>query len=1076
MYRIVITLFFVATTLASTAQVQLTEERFGKTRIQNKNFEWKLLASDNFEVHYYEGGEKPARLAIDYLEGEFPRIMELLGYPPYSKTRILIYNSVKDLQQSNVGINSEEMNHMGELVNRQSYVEVAFTGQFQSFKEELTLQVARNFVFEILFAGNSTDFFESAYQLSLPEWFQEGMARYVAKGWDDHMDDYVRQFALKNDFRKLNRYSGEEAAILGQSVWNYIAVRYGTRNISNILNLTRIIRNEENSIGNSIGIRFSQFSREWFNFYQTSAQNVNENYLTPSAVAMARLSAGQQSSGMIKISPDGQYAAYNAYKEGTYQLVLWDLNSDAKRVIYSGGRKVFDQEVVKTMPVFDWQSNELLFVADEQNKGFKLFSINLSGQIQESVDLPQFTHVHDFNVAPDGRRIVVSATVNGQNDLFLYLPGSNFLRRLTNDLFDVYHPNFLVGRNAVVFSSNRSNDTLQVRINRLSEVSDHFNLYVFDLDTTENVLGRLTATISNDFQPVAQGPDKLLFSSDQRGIRNLYAYDFNTRSVAQVTANNVGFTAFDYSGRGNELVYLALQDGQIQPARLNTDLNNTFFPNLTIRQQTKQALMVAERRAAGMDNVRDQLNPNLTDNLSEATKLLLSRAREGEVLVDTENYTFDIEQEELPTPTRRTGEGTILSSIRDRSGASSRILGPFDFDGYFAIDHVQVDTRIDPLRGFGIMPRVRLSDVLENHTFTGAAFFSLDFNRGGEFFARYEYRKNKADFSAQYYRRSFNQNTSDVQHKYLMDQVEILASYPINSFAQFRIGPVLTQTRFFDQDSRLLTPNLPPGLPPTESTNQYLGGKAELVFDNSSVITANISKGTKAKANVSWFDHTGNAAQSFGKIRLDARHYQPISRNVIFAARLNYGRFFGESPKRFLVGGTENWLFNRVRDSDGNGSSDPLDFVPLRDQSDILFHEFVPTVRGFDFNFFNGTDFLSFNAELRFPIFSYLHRGPIASTFLRNFQLIGFYDVGSSWSNGKSPFTEQSSQNIEIIQDPGSPFSAVINNFGNPWLQSMGAGIRTVVMGYFVRLDLAYPIEAYRTPSSRFLVSLGYDF
>ena len=266
MFRIVITLALIASAFFASAQVQLTEERFGKTRIQNKKFDWKLLASDNFEIHYYEGGEKPARLAIDYLEEEFPRIMEVLGYPLYSKTRILIYNSVNDLQQSNVGINSEEMNHMGELVNRQSYLEVAFTGQFQSFKEELILQVARNFVFEILFAGNSTDFFESAYELSLPEWFQEGIARYVARGWDAYMDDYVRQIALKNDFRKLNRYSGDEAAILGQSVWNYIAVRYGTRNISNILNLTRIIRNEENSIGNSIGIRFSQFSREWFNF------------------------------------------------------------------------------------------------------------------------------------------------------------------------------------------------------------------------------------------------------------------------------------------------------------------------------------------------------------------------------------------------------------------------------------------------------------------------------------------------------------------------------------------------------------------------------------------------------------------------------------------------------------------------------------------------------------------------------------------------------------------------------------------------------------------------------------------
>jgi hypothetical protein len=522
-------------------------------------------------------------------------------------------------------------------------------------------------------------------------------------------------------------------------------------------------------------------------------------------------------------------------------------------------------------------------------------------------------------------------------------------------------------------------------------------------------------------------------------------------------------------------VYLAFADGKPTPHVITTPLTETFFPNMTVRQQTKQALMVAESRNAAADGVLGALDPNLIDNRKEATELLLSQAKEGEILIDTENYVFDIEEVDR-APSRTPTDGTILSTIRDRSGAGSRILGPFPFDSRFSIDHVQTDARVDPLRGFGIMPKVRLSDVLEDHTFTGSLFFPLDFSSGGEMLARYDLRKYKTDFSFQYLRRTFNQSTSDIQHKYILDQLEMLVSYPINSFAHFRAGPLLAQTRYFDQDARLLTPNLPPGLPPLESTNQYYGGKAELVFDNSSILDANISKGTMAKASVSYFEHSANASNSFGKIRVDARHFQPLSRNIILAARLNYGRFFGPSAQQFMLGGSENWLFNRTRQGEGERLNNPIVFTPFVDNSNILFHEFVPTVRGFDFNFFNGTDFLSFNAEIRLPLLSYLHRGPISSNFLRNFQFIGFYDIGSAWSDGRSPFTEQSSQNIELVRPPGSPFSAVINNFGNPWLQSVGVGARTVLMGYFVRFDLAYPIEAYRTPSSRFLVSLGYDF
>ena len=82
---------------------------------------------------------------------------------------------------------------------------------------------------------------------AFPEWYVEGISLYLAKGWSREMDDYIRHYLREEENPKILKLTDIEAALVGQSVWNYIAERYGRRYISSILNLSRINRNEENS-------------------------------------------------------------------------------------------------------------------------------------------------------------------------------------------------------------------------------------------------------------------------------------------------------------------------------------------------------------------------------------------------------------------------------------------------------------------------------------------------------------------------------------------------------------------------------------------------------------------------------------------------------------------------------------------------------------------------------------------------------------------------------------------------------------------------------------------------------------
>jgi outer membrane protein assembly factor BamA len=89
--------------------------------------------------------------------------------------------------------------------------------------------------------------------------------------------------------------------------------------------------------------------------------------------------------------------------------------------------------------------------------------------------------------------------------------------------------------------------------------------------------------------------------------------------------------------------------------------------------------------------------------------------------------------------------------------------------------------------------------------------------------------------------------------------------------------------------------------------------------------------------------------------------------------------------------------------------------------------------------------------------------------------MVAFYDVGSAW-NDAAPWERINDQNTEVITTPGSPFLITLNNFNNPWLQSYGAGLRTVLLNYYFKFDVARPIRNYQTEELKFYITLGYNF
>ena len=933
-----------------------------------------------------------------------------------------------------------------------------------------------------MFGGSLAEMFQSAYLLNLPEWFIGGAANYSAFGWSVEMDDYMRDYLTKKKTKKLSRLEDVKAQMVGQSVWNYIAIKYGPSNISNILNLTRIIRNPEHSIASSLGISFKQFKYEWAEYYRNANAALDAAYDSPEKDNKLINKTGKIAKlTKVRISPDGKYLAYVNNYRGKYTVNIRNLENGRERTALRGGYHVINQEVTLELPIIEWITETKLGIIQNWYGTNYLVSYDIPTRSKQRKSLLRFNQIQGIGFNDNGKLAVISADIQGQNDLYLISMRRNAVKRLTRDKYDDLNPKFIPGTDAIVFSSNRTSDTLNIELDNINDLSDNLNLFAYDLDTTTNVVYRMTNTLSNDYYPVPVDRENVFYLSDQKGIYNMYKYNFETGIYNQVSNFRASLQEYDINRQNHDLAFLMLNNGKSKIfLKEKYNLDQTTFTPPTLRNQLAQVEFIKKRREEKETNELPAEDFELGEGLFD-----LNTEREGvesiaeeeneDVFIDTDDYKFEDEPEEDEDDDRAFSFLTTYQKMQKEPS----ITGPHKYETAFSSNNVITTFKIDPIRGFGILMEYEMNDILENHKFYGG-FLAITDLKSGDFFAEYRFLKYTIDLMARYDRNvylterfDFSGIADEVIQKYKKNTFTLGASLPLSVATRFDLQSFLTFTRYYNLSPDALQRNFTPQDPfILGSSNTYAGIRANWVYDNTLANGLNLYEGSRAKVSFEHFQAISDNNLTFSNFSVDLRRYQKISRELIIAGRVYFGRSFGNNPKTYMLGGMDNWVANQSENTDQTNS--PLHFNNTKDNSSILFTEFV-NLRGFDYNEFSGSNVLAMNAELRFPVFKYFSRGSIKSNFLRNFQVIGFSDLGSAWT-GKSPFNDDHEVNSKIVRRDGSPFEATIRTSDNPWLASYGFGVRTVLLGYYARFDFARPYADYEIGKMKFYLSLGYDF
>ncbi len=1054
-----------------------TQEPFGKNRIQYRPFKWQVLTSQNFEVYFYEGGQQTATLAAQLAETDFDRITEILGYSPFSRTKIFIYTSTQDLNQSNVGLNLSSEREIREENLAKSRIEIAYPGNSISFRKDLVREVSHVYVHDMLYGGSIKESLQNSLLLSVPDWFMNGITTYISEGWSTEMDSYMRDAIMNKTLKKPSQTVGKESALVGQSIWNFVAEKYGKDNISNILNLTRIIRNEQTSISSTLGMPFSKVIKEWREYYAVMAENINANYVNPNydyKIEDVKFNSSERVN-KFKISPDGAFLAISKNELGRSSVEVMDLKTKHSMTILTSGYKTLNQSIDYNTPLLSWTKGGTLAVIYE-NQGDVLLNIynditekNLRGKFASRKFLKDFDQVQDFDVSDNGTTLVLSAISKGQNDLFTYDISRGRVQQLTNDLYDDLSPRFVGSAGKIIFTSNRLKDSLDVDKGLYKTLTNRFNLFLHDGKPKQEIVRRLVDSMGSVSDPVVADGNTVYFLSDEKGIRNIYRLTASDSTLVQVSNSRNDIQDFDFTPSTNALVMKTVE-GNSEIISFKQKADFTVKNNLPYTGRNVKLYGIVQ--AINTPNEKPKTdNPNAvvaTETLPIKSKIVFEK---GEI--DTENYQFDSgvftkkntdsQANTIKNDKKNKVEKIILSKQNRKENI--KIRGPVDYDNPFVVNNTDLDFIVDPLpqRGFGLKGTINMNDLLENHHLQGGIFITPNL-KNTDLWGQYSYLAKRIDYSVRFDRRAISDDIEQGTRKYHFNKLTISASYPINTNMRVSVSPSYTTNRFLD----LSIPNLatPDGF------SDYVGGRAEFVFDNTISHGLNQLEGTRLRVRFDHYTGLTNAQDGFDRFYADIRHYLRFGKGIILAGRLSGGHSFGNAPKQTVMGGMDNWLECQYENrTDNNNPFNSSRF----DNKDIFFLDYATPLRGFNINKLSGTSHLAMNIELRVPVAKYLYDGPIYSNFFKNLQFTTFTDIGTAWT-GVGPFARKNGFNTSVIGGGLLPFRATVTDFRNPFLIGYGVGARTTLLGYFIKYDIGWGLENKEVKAPISYVTLGYDF
>ena len=847
------------------------------------------------------------------------------------------------------------------------------------------------------------------------------------------------------------------------------------------------------------------------NFYRF---NVNPNKKNNSYVVT------RFKNGLVKVILNDDFDNVTVLKYGVrsyeqelhpnYPIMSWDPKGTRLSIIYAEKGRTH-------LMLYDAASRE------------KKWEVDLGDQLDE---------VQDVKYMLDSRTLLLSAVKNGHTDIFTFDIEKEKLTQITDDVYDDLDASFVSfpNKTGILFSSNRPNADAKQSDTALPS-NNRYNIFMitnFGGKPELNQITRLTdLPYGNARYPAQYNVNHFTFVCDGNGIANRYAGFFTTKNLGLDTLVIIGEALLRNPTNAEiDSALVAEQKTKVDSiAYVSMTADSTFsFPI------TNYETSLAETRSSGEDRnlsevtrQGDQKNlyklkidaaalsrRNITAQptryakqwMRESNRTLVSEKPKVDARKAAIDFQNEFENERINNqPPKDTDLIAMQPNIEGRYQGLVKLFRykPARYSADFGSASLSTTVLYNKFQPYGGgagpimlnsntplngMITLGASDLLEDKKIQGG--FKIGTNlKDNEWFINYQNIRRRIDWGATYYRNVLGTGANLVDN-----QGNIIASYPAKSFTNLYQGNI--SYPFDETKSIRLSVGFRSDVLAVSNVDRissrlenkstiYTLTHLEYVYDNSLLRMNNILNGLRYKAFIDWNRQVkgivGNTGPSLLNFGFDARYYYPIYKDFIWAGRFAGDFSWGSQKFIYYLGGVDGWLMfgNNTKPGSTKERYFNTSNTPASDAS-YAFQSLALNLRGHIQNAANGNNAVVINSEFRMPVFSTLFDRTVGNAFLNNLQITQFIDLGSAWNGSAKKITRPFTSYNNPIQLPNGdvipgPVTVKLKSGGvGPFVGGYGFGARSMLLGYFVKYDVGWPMNGFFNGKPIMYVSLGLDF
>lgn len=1122
------------------AKTQVNAVVFGKNRIQYKKFNWHFYQSENFNVYYNEGGLELAKYLVQVAEEELNGIEDEMEYPLSKRADIIIYNHYDDYKSSNIGLGVDWQNAGGitRLVNNK--IALYFDGNHNTLHTRLRQGIASVLMENILFGDDIGEFASNQALLDLPTWLTDGYVSYIGEHWSATKDEELKNAILSGNYKNFNQLAFEQPLLAGHSFWYYIARKYKEKNVTYFLYLSRIYKNLNSASERICKKKFNDVLIDFMNEEgERYLNDIKQRRNAPKGRLSVIEDLYRSDFYHFAANPNPKNNAYGVveFTRGKYRVKFLDNVYDEKTLLEYGAR-IRQGDMNPNTPILAWdgKGSRLLCIYNLQGKNYMFVYDMIAGIKRFKQEITGFDQILDAGYLTDANTLVLSAVKNGHSDIFTYRIDNGKTTAITNDVYDDLDPTFVTfpGRYGIIFSSNRPNQKA-IDADTAIPSRNRFNIFLADFDNKDyRQITQLTNMKYGEARyPMQYSVNHFTFVSDENGIGNRWAGFFTTQTGGLDTLFIIGdemlrnpdkatldstLDAWQKSAPDSIAFFKTYEDStytfpitNYQSSLLETRVAGNNDQVSEVRREGDSKFLyklridsIALRKrninARPTDYIRNKI---IAEKLAGGQKLeeIIDVPVPGNDLFQNE---FDGDTANAALPKQRPIEESPLTQLYSKDNALSKAsLHPYKYK--FDADLVSAGlsnniliNRYQPYAN-GSLPIVlnngnelnltlgaTVSDVMEDLKFVAGYRSGFSFSDNDVYFS-FQNQRRFIDWGLTYYRSKISNfpgffRFDDIRSIYnnvmLSNLYQFNITYPIDEIKSVRLSAGLRRDRGVVRPANFVfgAPDSL-GLKFEDSVANTAIARVEFVYDNTIIKADNILDGLRFKVYNEMYLPTETGSSIKGNkvfiTGFDARYYYPIYKNFTWCVRAAGDMSYGDAYMIYYLGGVDGWLSPKA-------NSNPQ---PAADRQ-YLYQTLAVNMRGYNQNLANGNNAVVINSEFRLPVFTTFIKKPINNAFIRNFQLVQFIDLGTAWNGGPnkisrptvfySPFIETPNGNT---QDPTNPVVIKLKPGGiGPFAGGYGFGVRSTLLGYFVKLDAAWPMSLFFQGKPILYLALGFDF